>query len=383
MLNGGDMRRLRSTVAAGQRAYDDANILDIHKIVVRRVALKEEHYVYRSLADAEARINERILLHINGQLATSLTLDEVKERLLIRGRNMATLQIVSLNAYRGRIRAGTLMVADTTSLQCYWDHAHPCPHCGKIYMIDETPRTFCCHDGKYQYDHPQSPIKSLEYLPPVISNLYYSRSRLFADRCVDLNNRLALSVVAVNHEHDPDPNVDRAFKIFKHNEHSVTMKGGRTYHCMKKQDSDNGLTFFITDGDLNLPDDYPQDMTRSLLREQKLNNVLLAEILEVWRRDTHMAVLKTQTQNFDVHVIKNDKSYLRKLIVKMRHRGIDGDLRKLDLDHALYEPTSYPLFFPYGEYGWNQNMKMSLYEYTKTRLNTQRTATLCTFGRLC
>ena len=72
-----------------QRGHEDVNIFDIHKIVLRKVTAREEHIVYASVADAEARTNARVLLHINGQLATPMSSEAVIELLLIRGRNKA------------------------------------------------------------------------------------------------------------------------------------------------------------------------------------------------------------------------------------------------------------------------------------------------------
>ena len=358
--------RLRSGASARQRTYDDVNILDIHGIVVRKLAGFEQYFVYKSRADAEERRSYRVLYTINGCFATAMTLASVIELLLIRGRNTAIVVIVSPSQYAARLHDGLPVEMDRSSLDCFWDAANPCRHCGKIFMTDETGRSFCCGDGKYYYGNAQSPIQALQYWPPVLHRLYESRSVIFFDRAVELNNRLALSVVSVNHDNDPE--ADKAFKVFRHSDFSVTMKGGRTYHCMKKHEHDNGLSFFITDGDLRIPAELPQKMTSDLLDEQKKINVLLSEILSVWKKDTHVAVLKTQTQHFDVHVVKNDRSHLRELHVKMRHWVNNGNLRKIKLDDALYEPTSYPIFFPRGEYGWHKDFGMTLYQYAKTRL---------------
>jgi len=175
--------RLRSSASARQRAYDETNIFDIHKIVVRNLVEREEHYVYASLEDAEARRNPRILLYINGEFATALTLAAVKEKLLIRGFHKATLQIVAPLNY-ARCLEGQRRV--DSSLDCYWDYNHPCRHCGKVFMYDESPRTMCCNDGKFYYGDPQSPISALTYWPAEISKLYYARSTEFFEKSVDI-----------------------------------------------------------------------------------------------------------------------------------------------------------------------------------------------------
>ena len=117
--------------------------------------------------------------------------------LLIRGRNKARLDIVSHRGYTTNVRDGLLSRIDAQSLDCFWDIDHPCSFCGKVFMFDETPRSFCCNDGKYCYGNNDSPIAALEYWPPVLSQLYLSRSLALTAHAVEVNNRLALSVVSV------------------------------------------------------------------------------------------------------------------------------------------------------------------------------------------
>jgi hypothetical protein len=172
---------------------------------------------------------------------------------------------------------------------------------------------------------------------------------------------------------------------------SAVKMNGRTHHFLPGTGSNGGLEFFTFDAASTLSD-YGNSLNRDhrygdnidnavlmiLFHELKWANRLVHDCELIGNSFTEMGVYNdNQCKQFISRI--NQKTSLLDIaavtsISRTGNRILKYQIKdspfssKIQMDHCLLEPLSYPLFFPWGEGGWGSNWDVRFSDYLCCRL---------------
>jgi len=263
----------------------------------------------------------------------------------------------------------------TNCISVEWDYEHPCLFCNCIYLKCEKNRKMCCHNGGHLTVNSNFP--KLKPLPPQIKFLCIERTPHFSRNSVSYNNILALGATGVD-----NGTANRGWE-YRFEDSCITLHG-RTYHFLCNSAGMGGFRYFLYDAqaamlqhgnDLNNFASSQENLRiypnflQLLYNELKDINILVNEVDRIGRDistnehvlgDTpnYIVNLNATTSHFDVAAISSMESNGER-ILKIRRKGSQLTTNIHVTDSKL-EPLSYPLFFPYGENGWGENIRKSI-----------------------
>lgn len=309
-----------------------------------------------------------VILSVDNESVADMSPVDINIRLAT-SRNIQTISQEKFNRIRLRMQS-----FGTVAQQ--WDHDHPCPHCGYIFMTMQrrTNRKFCCLNGRAK-DPAYFP--TLWPLPPYIRFLAMDRIEHMGGRSSYYNAVLSLGATAV------DNGKGGGWEKIRGN-HAVKLNG-RTYHYIPKTGGlcQGGIQYFTYDAasqmeayteSLNTPNGRHGERTvreyvRGIYEELKEVNELVNEceqigimagneILSEGDACTLKLSINVKTSSFDVAAITSD-SITGERVLKYKLKG-ERCAKTIPSTHHLLEPLSYPLLFPYGESGWSTKNRQTL-----------------------
>jgi len=260
------------------------------------------------------------------------------------------------------------------SIAVEWDYQHPCPYCSCLYLKTEKNRKICCNNGQFLTIN--SIFPRLHPLPPQIKFLCIERTPHFSRNSVSYNNILALGATGV------DNGTENRGWEFRFGDSCITLHG-RTYHFLTNSSGKGGFQYFLYDAQAamvkhgNELNNYAaghdnlriySNFLELLYIELKETNILVNEIEYIGKAisnenllgDTPNLILNLNatTSHFDVAAISSTE-FDGNRILKIRRKG-SQTTTNIQVTDSKLEPLSYPLFFPYGENGWGDNIRKSI-----------------------
>jgi len=273
-----------------------------------------------------------------------------------------------------RTRTRTNINNYSRSIVVEWDYQHPCSYCSCLYLKTEKNRKICCNNGQFLTIN--STFPRLNPLPPQIKFLCIERTPHFSRNSVSYNNILALGATGV------DNGTENSGWEFRFGDSCITLHG-RTYHFLTNSSRKGGFQYFLYDAqaamvqhgnELNTYAAGPENLRiysnflELLYIELKETNILVNEIEYIGKAisnenllgDTPNLILNLNatTSHFDVAAISSTE-FDGNRILKIRRKG-SQTTTNIQVTDSKLEPLSYPLFFPYGENGWGDNIRKSI-----------------------
>ena len=276
-----------------------------------------------------------------------------------------------------------------------WDYAHPCSHCGCIWLESNSAksRMLCCQGGLWASPQmigdnrkcSQGYFPELEQLPDAIRDLSIANANHFTTRSGFYNNLFSTAVTGVDNGR---PGV--GYEEF--NMQAAVKLNGRTYHrfpdstmnsCGMANFVHDGLSAHVrgvnsrarsADGELKLFPDYVNLLAEEL---KEINPYLKdfaaigAAIMELEGEEPipiYNSSLSVQTHRLEVGILLNQDAG-RGVVYQYKTIGNKTDFA--DANSRQVEPLCYPLLFPNGELGWGAELKrhkIQLMPYLAARL---------------
>ena len=267
-------------------------------------------------------------------------------------------------------REGRSAVLRFKPLRLQWNLAYPCPHCGCVLSFvgdDLRIRQKCCSNGYILRNINSFP--HLKPLPPALLNYCLNYKNHMGRNAVSYNNLLSLGACGVENESETG-----GFETI-HGDHSLLLHG-RTYHFLPNNTRTGGLHFFTYDamqemqsyGDrtMNTRNENGEikhyrfygNIGEALYNEQVQINYLVRECVAQgnFARQEIMPRLNLSTTAFEIASIVSEDANRpnRRIVFQLRNEPYPSSI---SLMSNLMEPLCYPIFFPYGEKGWGDDIR--------------------------
>ena len=259
------------------------------------------------------------------------------------------------------------------SLNLLWDVNRPCQYCGCVYFLigDSVDiRKKCCNGGELFNESTKYP--HLNPLPPSLLYFITQRKNHMGRNSVSYNNTLSLGATGIENESKTG-----GYETI-HGDHSVLLHG-RTYHFLPNNSRTGGLYFFTYDalqemneyGDkmLNSRDKnqeikhyrfYPEIAT-ALFNELKMINHYVRDCIAIGNqvRDELTMQINLTTTSFEIASIISEEAGRpnRRIIFQLKNEDRPNSI---GVHSGRMEPLCYPLFFPYGEFGWSSELRKEI-----------------------
>gem|GEM_PF-2308791 len=268
------------------------------------------------------------------------------------------------------LREGRRTVVRFKSLRLQWNIANPCPHCGCVlFFVGDEPkiRQKCCSNGHILRNNNSFP--HLRPLPPALLNYCLNYKNHMGRNAVSYNNLLSLGACGIENESESG-----GFETI-HGDHSLLLHG-RTYHFLPNNTRTGGLYFFTYDamqemqsyGDrtMNTRNEngeikhyrFYRNIGEALFNEQAQINYLVRECIAQGNlaRQEIMPRLNLSTTAFDIASIVSEDANRpnRRIVFQLRNEPYPSSI---SLRCITMEPLCYPIFFPYGEKGWGDDIR--------------------------
>jgi len=293
------------------------------------------------------------------------------------------------NASAAASRAAKVSVAQK------WDYAHPCTHCGCVWLESDTKsaRRLCCQEGRWARPDMIGDLAAcsdghfpqLDQLPHSIENLAIDKANHFTTRSGFYNNLFSTAVTGVDNGRP-----GHGYEVF--NMQAAVKLNGRTYHRFPDSTMTScGMANFVHDGltghvgevnsgargadhELKLFPDYVTLLAEELKDINPYMHDFAAIGAAILERQgdeqipIYNSKLNVATHRLEVGIMLNHD--LRAGVV-YQYRTKDNATDFADASSNQVEPLCYPLLFPYGEFGWGAELKqhkIQLMPYLAARL---------------
>ena len=242
-----------------------------------------------------------------------------------------------------------------------------CRHCGALRFPFEGP-AFCCRKGKVDIITPDIP----EELKRLFTSQDDEDAKYFREHIRYFNSHFSFTTLGVTLDRRVSTAAGTGVYTFR--------ACGGLYHALDGLvPADNGprhlqLYIYYTD----------QDLVHRAMRSPDLNIDLIRKILRILERNPYAQVLKSlgSVPNLDEYRISlntdinlDQRRYNAPTTSQVAAIWVEGSDPKNCFDRSVvvhgkkgdrplynrayygcYDPLSYPLFFPYGDTGWNRCM---------------------------
>ena len=267
-------------------------------------------------------------------------------------------------------REGRSAVVRFKPLRLQWTLANPCSYCGCVlFFVGDGPkiRQKCCSNGHVLRSNNSFP--HLKPLPPALLNYCLTYKNHMGRNAVSYNNLLSLGACGIENESETG-----GFETI-HGDHSLLLHG-RTYHFLPNNTRTGGLYFFTYDamqemqsyGDrtMNTRNENGEikhyrfygNIGEALYNEQVQINYLVRECVAQgnFARQEIMPRLNLSTTAFEIASIVSEDANRpnRRIVFQLRNEPYPSSI---SLMSNLMEPLCYPIFFPYGEKGWGDDIR--------------------------
>jgi hypothetical protein len=246
----------------------------------------------------------------------------------------------------------------------------------------EKHRSRCCLNGQALH---ANLFPHIGMLSEKIASQTYDNIDHFTSKSSYYNGCLSLSAISV--ENGKGGGWERI-----NGDSSVTLNG-RTHHFLPSTGGNGGIEYFTFDAEASLSqygsslngsqrygDNVNDRIIRQIYQELKGVNPLIQECEIIGRfsstfqenvdRDNHIedhgnnesgnsrtliSTINQRTSHFDIAAITSI-SRTGNRIIKYQLKNCQS-ASKIPMDHSLFEPLSYPMFFPFGSGGWGSEWR--------------------------